>query len=932
MTFVVKIEAPGAGQAETAIARVEAGLGKTTAAADKTRDAMGRVVGTSADLAKLAAATEKAAGATKRLAAEGEAGSGVSAKLKKAHDAVIDTLAREADIIERIRGPMREYRADMDALESLYKRNKISAAEYDDELQRLIKTQGTMHGPAHAKEETPSGPSLGGIAGGLASGGVGGALGALPGVGVLVSAIGQVHELIVKYKELEDEYTTLTNNATKFVDAGHSVNMVIDEQVAMSAKLHAKLETTLDLYDAVRDGTDGLNVSHAEQNRLLQSMGEAFILAGKGVENAGGLMQKFSYALASGKMESREFKGIMREVPEIADIWTEHFGMTRVELTKALASGKLGTEDLMQAILAETKALDDNYGKRKATNAQLEEEFRQKERIARMRNPPAPSASGGGEGGESEVYGRANDEAIAREKERVIALKAKRVEMNKMVGVALEQNAALAETAAAAERAGVSIGEFDQGAADATSKAKIFLESVGVQVPNAFGEARNKVRQLLAEVDKIRESKAAEKLAEDVHKLWRELDGVNDVLVAQKKHWDDLTDHAGQLKQAVANSAGAQLLMRGMGAVPGVAITRDDVDNVRALRAATLELDNENNQYAKVTIEAKTRTNEHRDAIADLKGAYDHQKISLKEYTDGLKAAGFEEGAAAKLLHELQEPTKQYEIRLGALNTLLKMGAINTALYNAEIRKLQDTITDFMPPEDQSKLAVAARARAQEKYEYEKRMQEGMRKIDKQYSRPDDPDLAHDIETAKASEELKKKLESKTFTGSFKEMNADAKTFGQILAGEVNGSLDTLNDNLIAAAQGGEVAWGKMAESILADLERILLKQIEIAAITALLNYVSAGAGTAATSSGATGAVVDAGNTARIASPGAYPGTAGTSSVSQGLSARAAPAAPTFVNHIHNHYDKSVSVAAIQSREGASATLNMMRANGVLRR
>jgi len=687
MAFLLTVNVDD-GNAPAKVAAIGAALGKTTESADKARDAMGRFVGNATGLASLAAACEKAATSTKHLADEATVGTGTSDKLKAAYEAMLGTLAREADIIERVRGPMREYRADMDALESLYKRNKLSAAEYDDELQRLIKTQGTMHGPTQEQQKA-GGPSVAGVAGGFASGGIQGALTALPGIGMLMGAVGQIREMVQAYKELQDEYTTLTNNAMKFVDAGHSVNVVIDEQVAMSAKLHAKLATTIGLYDSVRDGTDSLNVSHAEQNRLLQSMGEAFILAGKGVENAGGLMEKFSYALSSGKMETRELKGIMREVPEIADIWTEHFGMTRVELTKALASGKIGTEDLMQAILAETSALDANYAKRKATNAELEEEFRQKERIITQRQGIMPGSSGGAEGNEGEIYSRAQDEAIEREKERVVALKAKRDEMTKMVGTALEQNAALAATAAAAERAGISIGEYDQGAADATSRTKIFLESVGVAMPNAFSEARNRAAQLNIEVGKVAESKVAEKLAEDVHKLWRELNNVNDVLVAQKKHWDDISDHAGQLKQAVANSPGAQLLARGLpSGMMGITITRDDAENVRALRAQTLELDTANSQFGKTINEAKTRTNEHRDAVNDLKGAYAAHGITFKEYTDGLKAAGVEESAAAKLLHDLNEPAKQWGITLGALGVLLQGRTIDAAKYNDELLKL----------------------------------------------------------------------------------------------------------------------------------------------------------------------------------------------------------------------------------------------------
>jgi len=899
VSFVVKIEAPGSGQAETAIARVEGALAKTTTAADKTRDAMGRVVGTSTDLARLAAATDKVAVSTKQLAAEEGVGTGVSAKLKRAHDEMIGVLAREADIIERIRGPMREYRADMDALEGLYKRNKISAAEYDDELQRLIKTQGTMHGPvkdqAKAKEGG-SGISLSGIGSALASGGLGGALVALPGVSVLVDAVAQIHHMVDAYHQLRDEYIQLTNTALKFVDAAHSVNAVIDEQLSASEKLHTKLDVTIDLYDAVRDGTDGLNVSHAEQLRLQQSLGEAFILAGKGVEQAGGLMQKFSYALASGKIETRELKGIMREVPEIADAWTAHFGMTRVELTKALAAGKIGTEDLMQAILAESAALDANYGKRKRTNAQLIEEEKKRQEIIDQRRHEAGQMGEGYSGGSVGRGGERADFAYAqrmlveqseRTKQVTVALENKRKEMTKMIAVEYERNASIAGTAAAAIRAGISIGEFDQAAANAASRVKVLLESVGVSMPSAFSEAKNRAALLNIEVEKLGESKALEKLTDQTRKLYYE-----------------------------------------------------------------------QNQGAKVaeTIKAvKDRTNEHADALKNLKTAHEaldpvtHKRsLTDAEYQRELKALGVEESAAAKLLHEIQAPQKAFTAGTSALTLLLDQGKISAAEYNAELTKLTTTFAgaemaklfDFTTKEfkphsqaNEYKQYQADLEREKTDLEHESLIGSKMAAIDKQYSRPDDPDLEKDLA---AFEKQQKLLESKTFAGAWKEMNADAKTFGQILAGEVNSGLDKLNDALITAANGGEVAWGKMAESILDDLERILLKQLEIAAITALLNYVAPGLGNAATASGATGEVVNQvpSQTSRIG-PGAYPdayptvGAAAAGGVASSNVARSSGGGTLApVVNIHNHYDKQISVAAISTREGSSAVLNVMRVNG----
>ncbi len=150
--------------------------------------------------------------------------------------------------------------------------------------------------------------------------------------------------------------------------------------------------------------------------------------------------------------------------------------------------------------------------------------------------------------------------------------------------------------------------------------------------------------------------------------------------------------------------------------------------------------------------------------------------------------------------------------------------------------------------------------------------------------------------------------------------------------------LDKLNNSLVTAANGGKVAWGDMVDSMIEDLERMLLKQLEVLAITALLNAYFAGSGTLAQQTGATGAAVDYANATRSSTttPAAYPTSApgggggvaniGTSSRSGG---GATPGAPVIVqNRIYNIYDRSVGVAAISSPEGVTAIVNLQRANG----
>src|SRR5678815_96102 len=71
-----------------------------------------------------------------------QAASGLADDLRKmassgrAFEGLSSHFERQATILERIKGPMREYKENVAALNDLYRRNAISVQEYNRELER----------------------------------------------------------------------------------------------------------------------------------------------------------------------------------------------------------------------------------------------------------------------------------------------------------------------------------------------------------------------------------------------------------------------------------------------------------------------------------------------------------------------------------------------------------------------------------------------------------------------------------------------------------------------------------------------------------------------------------------------------------------------------------------------------------------------------
>jgi len=175
----------------------------------------------------------------------------------------------------------------------------------------------------------------------------------------------------------------------------------------------------------------------------------------------------------------------------------------------------------------------------------------------------------------------------------------------------------------------------------------------------------------------------------------------------------------------------------------------------------------------------------------------------------------------------------------------------------------------------------------------------------------------------------------KTFAGGMElawlKAKADAEAFGTTLGTTLVGEVDKLNDAIVSAANGGQVAWGQMVDAMIQDLERLMIKQLEVAAINAILSYATGGAttglpiGQAVAGGGVPGVDAPVTLPSQVASigPGAYP-TASTVAVPR--PPITTTAAPSIVQ-VHNHFDTSVTHAAMASKEGQQIILNVIRAN-----
>lgn len=282
-------------------------------------------------------------------------------------------LEREAAMFEKINGPLRDYTNNLAAADSLLSKNMITTEQYSEQVRKLNEqldrqstirtssTQGAQLGPTFDPAQAGAGGSGGGAAD---SGGGMGALASLAGAaGVATSFVAAGVAAI----QLNDKYIELTNSVQRFATSQHTAAAIVQSDLAIAGNLHASLAETVGLYSRLREGTDDLNISSAQYDRLTQSLGEEAKLSGKSMGDAEAVVTRLSFAMDNGGIKSRELKSMMREMPELAHTWETSLGKTSAQLMRMADDGTLDIKQLMNAMIDNGDAIDEKFSKRVVT-------------------------------------------------------------------------------------------------------------------------------------------------------------------------------------------------------------------------------------------------------------------------------------------------------------------------------------------------------------------------------------------------------------------------------------------------------------------------------------------------------------------------------------------------------------------------------------
>lgn len=655
-------------------------LGKTEAAGVDAGKAIGDAFDKASVKGQKAAAAARAAAAAFKSVADGIRSQALGAA-SSALAGLTRQLEHEASILRQLRGPMDDYKRDLEAINMLHKRGQINAREY---AQAIAATrQGLGGGSVTSSIDNRTGKTAG-------AGGMGDKLSGIAAAAAPYMAGAYAGKQVLDFA---DAHTVLANKLTASTGALSRAN----KQSMLSTELYDRLhdiaqgtrqaiDATTTSYLGLSSATSKLGISQEQTLRMTETINKLTANAGPEASAAG--LRQLGQALSSGRLQGDEFKSLSENLPDLRDAIANALGVGIDKLREMSSEGKLTSKVLVEAFGKMGDSADLAFASTKATFS---------DRLTQAKNFATKYADdfiGGATGGgplekivrqEVEEYQQRTAAAnAAAESARKVGLEVQHMidvfsgfNAVQVTSAVFNFNAALTDLKKSLinVEAQVRTQEYRGTLELAKNRINVVDELQQRSIPG-FSDARLSSMGMIPQA-----AITQEKIAADYDKKRLQTPGATEALNYEEKV-KSLKASIGDLRSEYANGTigvesftvanrnlQAQLTSL-TGAVDGVAVALDYDARVKALRTGLANL--------------KT---EYKDSGASADGF----RHANKQLNDQLMSLTGGVNYWKKIWDDIKQPQVDFRGGVAALNSIMATGKITMAQYNEEFRKLSES-------------------------------------------------------------------------------------------------------------------------------------------------------------------------------------------------------------------------------------------------
>lgn len=260
--------------------------------------------------------------------------------------ALTEQFRKEAEMLDRIHGPMMRHAQDLRTLEALYRKGAISAKELANAQRNMgsaprgLASRGGGGGADDAANLAGSVPGIGGFASSAA----------VPAAAIAGTlALGKLGD---SYQQLENKLRVVTGSEDELAAA-----MARSKDIANAT--YQPTEDVAAAYSRMRLATEQMGLSSGTTWTLTENLSKAVRASGASASESSAGVQQFVQALQSGRLQGDEFRSINENLPAVMDVLSKSLGVTRGELRQMATDGKLTGQVMADAFTKTNAGLDE---------------------------------------------------------------------------------------------------------------------------------------------------------------------------------------------------------------------------------------------------------------------------------------------------------------------------------------------------------------------------------------------------------------------------------------------------------------------------------------------------------------------------------------------------------------------------------------------
>ncbi|RQI05848.1 tape measure protein [Pseudomonas aeruginosa] len=191
------------------------------------------------------------------------------------------------------------------------------------------------------------------------------AVSAIKSIGVAAAAYLSAREL-VGYSQA---WVSIENRIKQVSESQAQFSQSMDAVYSVAQNARSSLEGTAELYQRIAASTGDLGVNQQQVVQVTQNISKAMSASGVSAAAAEGALVQLGQAFASGVLRGQELNSVLEQAPGLAQAVANGLGVAVGDLRKLGEQGKLTSKQVFEAILSQTRAIDDQFARAQTTIA-----------------------------------------------------------------------------------------------------------------------------------------------------------------------------------------------------------------------------------------------------------------------------------------------------------------------------------------------------------------------------------------------------------------------------------------------------------------------------------------------------------------------------------------------------------------------------------